>query len=169
MSGSFGAVLRRLREAAGLSQSELAGQVPVDKSRLSRWENNKSTPGAATVDRLDELVGAHGDLRRAHAAATTPPVPLPECNSQQPVTADDIATWLNTVQHLVALDGQHGGADLVDYATRVFRTAVDRVATNCPASLTRDATATVAELGEVAAWFAFDSWRLRDARALNLE
>ncbi|WP_141999957.1 helix-turn-helix transcriptional regulator [Amycolatopsis cihanbeyliensis] len=38
MSEGFGQALRRLRQAAGLSQPELARRVPISQSSLSRYE-----------------------------------------------------------------------------------------------------------------------------------
>ncbi|MBO0885291.1 MAG: helix-turn-helix transcriptional regulator, partial [Mycobacterium sp.] len=42
--GEFGRTLRRLREERGLSQPQLAKQVPISQSNLSRYENGKQTP-----------------------------------------------------------------------------------------------------------------------------
>lgn len=42
--GRFAARLRELREAAGLSQVELAAAVGVPQSTLSRWETGGNVP-----------------------------------------------------------------------------------------------------------------------------
>jgi HTH-type transcriptional regulator, competence development regulator len=47
MEESFGALLRRYRRAAGMSQRELAEQVGIDFSYLSKLENNRIAPPAA--------------------------------------------------------------------------------------------------------------------------
>ncbi|GAA1243300.1 hypothetical protein GCM10009676_31110 [Prauserella halophila] len=71
-SETFGQCLRRLRAAAGLSQSRLARLVPISQASLSRYESDTQAvddPGVA--GRLDELVGAGGALRQlAHQAET---------------------------------------------------------------------------------------------------
>lgn len=63
MSETFGQALRRLRRAAGLSQPAVARQVHVDQGNLSRYENDRQRPSPNTVERLDELLGADGELR----------------------------------------------------------------------------------------------------------
>ena len=47
MTTTFGAVLRRLRQAAGLSQRELATQVGLDFTYISKLENDRLPPPAA--------------------------------------------------------------------------------------------------------------------------
>src|ERR1044071_188341 len=54
MAETFGDALRRLRTAAGLSQSKLARRVPVHTSNISRYESGQQHP--------DDLRGADGEL-----------------------------------------------------------------------------------------------------------
>ncbi|KMS92019.1 hypothetical protein ACZ91_06640 [Streptomyces regensis] len=64
MSETFGQRLRRLRCAAGLSQSQLARLVPISQSSLSRSESDtQAVDDQAVAARLDELLGAAGTLR----------------------------------------------------------------------------------------------------------
>ncbi|WP_082801257.1 helix-turn-helix domain-containing protein [Herbidospora cretacea] len=56
---SIGHVLRELREAAGLSQSELAAQLcaasgrsTITRAEVSRWENGKRTPSRFWINHL---------------------------------------------------------------------------------------------------------------------
>lgn len=57
--------LRRLREAAGLTQIELSAKVGVTQAALSSWEIGSASPSLANMERLadaldtslDELVG----------------------------------------------------------------------------------------------------------------
>ncbi|GAA4827169.1 hypothetical protein GCM10025787_01280 [Saccharopolyspora rosea] len=166
MSETFGQALRRLRAAAGLSQPQLARLVHADQSAVSRWENDRTSPSRDTVEQLDELLEASGDLARiAFPATLAPTQPLDE-----PVTSDYVDELRASIANLVKLDGQHGGAELVPMASRMFRTASARLASgNYPSALEADFTATVAELGEVAGWLAFDAMQHERARALNLE
>jgi transcriptional regulator with XRE-family HTH domain len=60
---SFGAKLRRLRRAAGLSQPRLAKLVPISQTSLSRYEHDKQAVDPIVADRLDELLNAGGQLR----------------------------------------------------------------------------------------------------------
>lgn len=166
MSETFGQALRRLRRGAGLSQPQLAQRVPTDQSAVSRWETGRTTPSRDVVEQLDELLDAGGDLARlVFPAAPEPPRPV-----DRPVTGDDIDDLRASITNLVTLDGQHGGAELVPLASRMFRTASARLASgNYPARLEADFAATVAELGEVAGWLAFDAMHNEQARSLNLE
>ena len=59
---TFGARLRELRRAGGLSLADLAERVPCDKGHLSRVENDHRRPTAELVRRLDAVLGADGDL-----------------------------------------------------------------------------------------------------------
>ncbi|OXM67222.1 helix-turn-helix domain-containing protein [Amycolatopsis vastitatis] len=62
MAEDFGSALRRLRKAAGLSQAALARRVPVHTSNVSRYESGLQHPEERMAARLDELLGAHGEL-----------------------------------------------------------------------------------------------------------
>jgi transcriptional regulator with XRE-family HTH domain len=61
----YGKYIRQAREAAGLSQTELAEAVGVEGNQVSRWERDVSPPGLENFDRiatatdrsLDELAG----------------------------------------------------------------------------------------------------------------
>ncbi|MCA1190417.1 MULTISPECIES: helix-turn-helix transcriptional regulator [unclassified Saccharopolyspora] len=64
MAESFGQALRRLRRAAGLTQSALARHVHVDQGNISRYEHDRQRPDVRAVAALDEAVGAAGALRR---------------------------------------------------------------------------------------------------------
>jgi HTH-type transcriptional regulator/antitoxin HipB len=52
-----GHILQSARKAAGLSQAQLAAQVGLGQSRLSKLEQ---APGALTLDQLLALCGALG-------------------------------------------------------------------------------------------------------------
>lgn len=59
---AFGTAVRRRREQLGLSQAELARQVPIDRAYLSRIEGNKQHPSAALAVSLDGLLRADGAI-----------------------------------------------------------------------------------------------------------
>ncbi|GAA1073036.1 helix-turn-helix transcriptional regulator [Kitasatospora arboriphila] len=85
----FGAGLRRLRRAAGLTQAQLGAAVGYDHTAVSRLEHGSRRTAPRLADRLGDLLDAGGELsaacRRAHerepAGALLPPVlvrpPLP--------------------------------------------------------------------------------------------
>ncbi|GIH26376.1 hypothetical protein Aph01nite_46860 [Acrocarpospora phusangensis] len=58
----FGPELRRRREAAGLSLSQLAAAVPCHKGTLSKIESGKARPGEGVAARCDEILRAGGML-----------------------------------------------------------------------------------------------------------
>lgn len=47
---------RRIRQAANVSQSEIAAEIAVHEATVSQWENGKQCPrGAAALRYLEEL------------------------------------------------------------------------------------------------------------------
>jgi transcriptional regulator with XRE-family HTH domain len=71
----FAGALRRLMDERGLSGKALARQVPCDAAYISRLANGKQHPSAKIARRLDELLGAGGDL--ADLARREPRLPVP--------------------------------------------------------------------------------------------
>ena len=57
MRMGFADNLKRLREKKGLSSSDLAAQMYVSRSTVSRWENGSRLPDAAMLSRLAEVLG----------------------------------------------------------------------------------------------------------------
>lgn len=53
----FGSRLAALRKAAGLSQQQLADQLYVTRQAVSRWEQNRTQPDIATLQRLAKALG----------------------------------------------------------------------------------------------------------------
>lgn len=52
-----GDALRRLREALGLTQEEMARLLGYSRGALSLWESGHRVPGADVLNRLHELFG----------------------------------------------------------------------------------------------------------------
>ena len=70
--------IRALRAAAGLTGSQLADLLGVDKSHVSRWENGKADPGVALWNTvaslaLEAMEGSTRTLDRLRATQTEPP------------------------------------------------------------------------------------------------
>lgn len=61
----FGALLRRLRAAAGLSQAELGARVHYSKNHLSCVERGVRALTKRTVQDLDDILDGHGKLLAA--------------------------------------------------------------------------------------------------------
>lgn len=84
----------------------------------------------------------------------------------RPVDSDHVLTLRDTNRHLVALDNAYGG-ELVTIACRAFRNASAGLASGrCPPAVERDLRATVGEMGEIAAWIAYDADRQDLSRRL---
>ncbi|MEU9608558.1 helix-turn-helix transcriptional regulator [Streptomyces sp. NPDC048057] len=60
----FGALLREHRKGAGLSQDELAGKIPCDRSLVAKVEAGVRVPQLPFVMRCDEVLGTEGLLAR---------------------------------------------------------------------------------------------------------
>ncbi len=63
----IGVMLRQAREAAGLTQEEVARRLHTRKSAISRIENHADDVRLSTLRRYAEAVGADLQIRLAHA------------------------------------------------------------------------------------------------------
>ncbi|WP_181766831.1 helix-turn-helix domain-containing protein [Streptomyces albidus (ex Kaewkla and Franco 2022)] len=62
LAALYGAKLRKLRSRTGWTQRELGDKVPVAHSRIAQFELGNETPPRDVSAKLDELLGADGDL-----------------------------------------------------------------------------------------------------------
>ena len=83
----FADVLKKLRRKKGLSQSDIAKQMYVTKSTVSRWENGTRLPDAAMIKRLSAVLGADVNTLLSAAAESD------ECPNI--IMVDDNAVILN--------------------------------------------------------------------------
>ena len=60
----FGAELRRLRQRADMTQSDLAGQTNYALATVSAYETGTRIPSADFAERADKIFGIDGDLAR---------------------------------------------------------------------------------------------------------
>ncbi|MEO3846254.1 helix-turn-helix transcriptional regulator [Streptomyces sp. B8F3] len=60
----FGDVLKHLREAAGMTQAELARLIPCDRSYVAKIETGTSVPPDTFAAKCDEVLGGNGLLAR---------------------------------------------------------------------------------------------------------
>lgn len=59
----MGEKIKQRREAAGMSQKELAAMIGVDASAISLWENDLTNPKMGNLIKLAEIFGCKpGDL-----------------------------------------------------------------------------------------------------------
>ena len=61
----IGVILRQAREAAGLTQDEVAKKLQTKKSAISRIENHADDVRLSTIRRYAEAVGANLQIRLA--------------------------------------------------------------------------------------------------------
>ena len=64
----IGVMLRQAREAAGMTQEEVARQLNTTKSAISRIENHAEDIRLSTLNRYAKAVGANLQIRLAQAA-----------------------------------------------------------------------------------------------------
>ena len=84
---TLGEMIRGCREAAGMSQQELAEQLFVSRQTVSRWESGSRSPDVVTAKKiadllgvtLDELVPGNDELEDAPARAVVPPEKRMQC------------------------------------------------------------------------------------------
>jgi transcriptional regulator with XRE-family HTH domain len=172
----FAAELRRLRAARGLSVRDLAGRTFFSKSYIGMLEHGDRPPTVHVARRLDDALEANGALVQL-ADAGRPAGSGAETTSGQsrtdldaPMDADDVQHLHETVHHLVGLDTAHGSSGLYHSAIRAFETAQARLGRVGTRDQDRaDVHAALAEVGEVAAWLAYDSEHQDESRRVATE
>ncbi len=60
--------IRDLRESAGLTQGELAAELGVDRSAVTKWETGEAMPRASLLPKLAEVL--HCSIDDLYAAST---------------------------------------------------------------------------------------------------
>ncbi|RJS04851.1 hypothetical protein XnspCFBP7698_00900 [Xanthomonas sp. CFBP 7698] len=70
---TIGARMRAAREAAKLSQLDVAAELGVTKGSLSAWENDKNFPQLQTFIQLCQLYGTSADALLFSATAVAEP------------------------------------------------------------------------------------------------
>lgn len=58
---NLGENIKKAREAAGLTQGELAEKLGTTQIAISRWENNNRTPNVITFGKMCSIIGASAD------------------------------------------------------------------------------------------------------------
>ena len=98
---TLGERIRKIREAAGLSQQELAEQLFVSRQTVSRWESGSRTPDIMTAKKiakllgvtLDELVPDGGEDEQTKAAPGVPPEKRMQCGMFLGILSIWAAVW----------------------------------------------------------------------------
>ncbi|MFJ8694388.1 helix-turn-helix domain-containing protein, partial [Streptomyces roseolilacinus] len=75
LSALFGAKLRKLRNAAELTQRQLGAMIPIAHSMIARFELGTETPTQQVAEALDRLLHADGDLVDLWLHVVRTPIP----------------------------------------------------------------------------------------------
>src|SRR5262245_24423 len=86
-SGSWATLVRRMREATGMSGAELARRLDVDRATIWRWENGKQKPERADIVKAFADIFAI-DMEDALRAAGLRPSGEPIERPQPPMDPD---------------------------------------------------------------------------------
>lgn len=157
----FGATLRRLRHARGLSLRDLGAAAWVSHSHLSELESGVKSPSVELADHLDRALDAAGELA---ALVTTPPA-APDPDRLRHALAHPSRLDAQTVAALAELLAQqrraddHLPADLMLPWVEPQRETVARLAREARG---RHAPAIAAVAAE---WTQFTGWLCAEARA----
>lgn len=180
--GSTGAQLRAARDELGWSRADLARQlrevapkVPgrelphVDSlvDMIKQWEGGRHAPNARYRALLAlALEMDQAELFGREPAAEARGAAVPRLNGR-PADATAVDTLRETSQMLVRLETLHGGNEILPLALRIFRDTHHRLAAGqYEPVIERDLVAATGELGEVAAWLAYDVDRQAASRQL---
>jgi transcriptional regulator with XRE-family HTH domain len=68
----FGNTLQKLRQAAGISQAELARQSDTPLDTLRKWEQGRTLPNIEAAARLAKALGVSLDRLAAYEGAARP-------------------------------------------------------------------------------------------------
>lgn len=97
--------IKAWRERAGMTQAQVAAHLRVSEGAASQWETGRSTPTQARALRLDELLGAGGQIVEAcgYTISLTPSDEVAELRQQ-------VADLSEHVAHLTAQVAKLGAA-----------------------------------------------------------
>ncbi len=107
--------LKRLREKKGLSSSDLAAQMYVSRSTVSRWENGSRLPDVAMLSRLSEILGVDVDTLLAAAAQSDEHPNVIIVDDVKPIVNGGVSV-LEEVMPTATVTGFTKASDAIEYA-----------------------------------------------------
>ncbi|GLZ13736.1 hypothetical protein Acsp04_39710 [Actinomadura sp. NBRC 104425] len=146
-------------------------------SYIKRWEAGKVSISeryqfayAAAFDMdIEELFGRQAAAGPPDELAAAGALGPPNSNGR-PADMEYVANLRETGQTLVKLDTVYGGDEVFPLALRVFRDARRKLAVGAyEPKVERDLVAATGEVGEIAAWLAYDADRQAESRQIILE
>ena len=115
MRMGFADNLKRLREKKGLTSSDLAAQMYVSRSTVSRWENGSRLPDAAMLSRLSEILGVDVDTLLAAAAQSDEHPNVIIVDDVKPIVNGGVSV-LEEVMPTATVTGFTKASDAIEYA-----------------------------------------------------
>lgn len=154
---TFAERLRALMHQRGLGPVAVARRVPCDPGYVSRLARGRQAASPRMARRLDEVLGADGELVALAGEARGIPLGGRETVLSALGAVPTVGEVRENSQFLVRLSGRLGGDDVLPAAVRAFDAARDAAAGRRLADgPLREMKAAAGEAGEVAAWVAFD-------------
>jgi transcriptional regulator with XRE-family HTH domain len=172
---TFSERMRALMTERGASVRGVARAVPCDPALISKIRRGLEHPSRRVAQRIDAVLGAEGALYAQWQPARHLDQDERERFAQAAqrssrVDAGYVKMIRQTSQTLVKLDTLHGGNDVFPLALRLFRDAGRKLGAGAyPPAIERDLMAATGEIGEVAAWLAYDADRQDDSRQIIME
>ena len=111
----FAETLRKLRKEKGLSQLQLATQMFVNPSTITRWENGSRLPDAAMVTRLARVLGTDVRTLLSAAAESSESPGIIMVDDDKPILIDSLLILEEVVPN-ATVTGFSRPQEAVDYA-----------------------------------------------------
>lgn len=168
------------RQTRGWTQLEMVrhirsasdAELPDDTNLLRMWKNwerGRHKPRTMYQRLIALALGSIPDAlfgQSPHRPAEL--ISAADHHPRQRASTDDVDQLRASVRQLVTLDTQYGGDDVVRLAVRAFQGAYGRLASGLYVpQAERDLQAVTGELGQVAAWIAYDADQQELSRRLN--
>ena len=115
MNTLFAETLRKLRKEKGLSQSQLASQMFVNKSTIARWENGSRLPDAAMITRLSRILGVDVGTLLSTAAESDKSLNIIIVDDNKAIIADSLFV-LEEVVPTATITGFNWPQEAIEYA-----------------------------------------------------
>lgn len=115
MNALFAENLRKLREAKGLSQTQLGNHLFVNHSTVARWENGSRLPDAAMIPRLAACLGVDANTLFLLAAESDESPNVIMVDDSKVILSDGVAV-LEEVMPNATITGFIWPQEAIEYA-----------------------------------------------------
>lgn len=115
MGSQFARTLQKLRTEKGLSQTQFANQMFVNRSTVARWETGARLPDVAMILRISDILGANSNTL-LHLAAESSEIPnVIIVDDSKPILTDGISVLQEALPN-AAVTGFTRPSEAVEYA-----------------------------------------------------